>query len=112
MQLTPLFRPASIALIGASPNGTPGEVLANLQRIGSVAEIVPVNPNRSEVGGLRCHPSLTAAGRAVDVAAIMVKAARAPDALADCVRAGPEARWSSATGSPKRIRVDRRSRSS
>jgi acetate---CoA ligase (ADP-forming) len=88
MQLTPLFRPASIALIGASPNGTPGEVLANLQRIGSVAEIVPVNPNRSEVGGLRCHPSLTAAGRAVDVAAIMVKAARAPDALADCVRAG------------------------
>lgn len=88
MQLTPLFQPASIALIGASPNGTPGEVLANLQRIGSVAEIVPVNPNRSEVGGLRCHPSLTAAGRAVDVAAILVKAARAPDALADCVRAG------------------------
>ena len=88
MQLTPLFRPASVALIGASPNGTPGEVLANLQRIGSVAEIVPVNPNRSEVGGLRCHPSLTAAGRAVDVAAILVKAARAPDALADCVRAG------------------------
>ena len=88
MQLTPLFRPATIALIGASPNGTPGEVLANLQRIGSVTEIVPVNPNRSEVGGLRCHPSLTAAGRAVDVAAILVKAARAPDALADCVRAG------------------------
>lgn len=88
MDLTPLLRPTSIGLVGASPDGTPAEVLANLRRIGFAGRIVAVNPRRDRVDGLPCHPTLAAAGAAVDVAAIMVKASRVPGALRDCVAAG------------------------
>jgi acyl-CoA synthetase (NDP forming) len=92
IDLGPLLRPASVALVGASPRGTPAEVLGNLRRTGFAGRLVAVNPGRSEVDGLPCHPSLVAAkgdgGEPVDVAAIMVKAARVPDALRDCIAAG------------------------
>lgn len=92
IDLGPLLRPASVALVGASPRGTPAEVLGNLRRTGFAGRLVAVNPGRSEVDGLPCHPSLVSAkvdgGEPVDVAAIMVKAARVPDALRDCIAAG------------------------
>ncbi len=86
--LSALFRPTSIAIVGASPNGTPAEVLANLERIGSPAEIVLVNPRRDRIGQRPCHPSLAASGRVVDVAAICVRADRVVAALEDAAAAG------------------------
>jgi acyl-CoA synthetase (NDP forming) len=87
-RLSPLFRPEAIAIIGASPKGTPAEVLANLDRIGFPGEIVLVNPGRAEIAGRVCYPSLQASGVGVDLAAICVKAERVPAALTDAVAAG------------------------
>lgn len=87
-RLSCLFDPRSVAIIGASPNGTPAEVLCNLERMGFAGDIVLVNPSRSSVGSRPCHASLSASGRPVDVAAICVRAHRVADALRDAVAAG------------------------
>ncbi len=87
-RLSCLFDPQSVAIIGASPNGTPAEVLSNLERMGFMGDIVLVNPSRSSIGDRACHASLAASGKAVDVAAICVRADRAVDALRDAVAAG------------------------
>lgn len=87
-RLSPLFDPNSIAIVGASPKGTPAEVLSNLARVGFAGDIVLVNPTRTTVGERPCHPSLSESGKAVDVAAICVRAPRVPDALRDAVAAG------------------------
>lgn len=87
-RLACLFDPQSVAIVGASPNGTPAEVLSNLERMGFTGDIVLVNPLRSSIGDRPCHASLAASGKAVDVAAICVRASRAVDALRDAVAAG------------------------
>lgn len=87
-RLEPLFRPRSIAVIGASESGTSAEILGNLERTGFDGGVVCVNPRRETIFGRPCHPTLAAVGRPVDVAAIAVKASRVPDALVDCVVAG------------------------
>ena len=50
MRLDPLFRPESIAVIGASDKPTPGRrIIASLERIGFAGRIFPVNPNYPSV---------------------------------------------------------------
>ncbi|WP_170134956.1 acetate--CoA ligase family protein [Acuticoccus kandeliae] len=88
MNLTPLLRPARVAIVGASPTGTPADILANLTTMGFDGEIVLVNPRRSEIAGRPCHPTLAAAGAPVDVAAIALRADRVADALREAVAAG------------------------
>ena len=87
-RLSCLFDPQSVAIIGASPKGTPAEVLSNLERMGFTGDIVLVNPSRSSIGNRPCHASLAASGKAVDVAASCVRADRAVHALRDAVAAG------------------------
>src|SRR5580704_8354684 len=58
MRLDPLFRPESIAVIGASDKPTPGRrIIASLERIGFAGRIFPVNPNYPSVLNRPCYAS-------------------------------------------------------
>ncbi|MBM4416630.1 MAG: GNAT family N-acetyltransferase, partial [Chloroflexi bacterium] len=91
--LVPLFRPASVALIGASR--TPGSigrtVLERLLAAGFAGAIYPVNPSAHAVGGIRAYPAVTAIPDAVDLAVIAVPAAAVPAVVDDCATKGVRA---------------------
>lgn len=84
--LEKLFRPTSVALIGASETaGSLGTVvLANLREAGFEGEVVLVNPKYEALGGAPCYPSMSAAGKSVDLAIVVAPAAAVPDIIADC----------------------------
>lgn len=88
--LDAFFAPRSIAIVGAS--ATPGKIgalpLRYLLDHGYAGEILPINPAREEVQGLRAWPSLQAVGHAVDLAIIALPAAQVEAALDDAVAAG------------------------
>jgi acyl-CoA synthetase (NDP forming) len=60
LDLHPLIEARSIAVLGASadPQKVGGRPIAYLQRMGFSGRIVPINPNRTEIGGLVCAPSI------------------------------------------------------
>ncbi len=78
--LTRLFEPQSVAVIGASKSeGKVGNaVLKNLLSSNYGGEIVPVNPREEEIEGLKCYPSLSDYGP-VDVAVVAIPARFVPD---------------------------------
>lgn len=88
--LTPLLRPSSIALIGASATrdiipGLPQRILA---QHGYDGTIYPVNPKYGEIDGLRCYPGIQSVPGPVDIALITVNAARVAGIVDECGRAG------------------------
>lgn len=83
-----LFKPASIAVVGASAQpDKPGHVILRHLKQGSF-RLYPVNPNREEILGLRCFPSVSALPEVVDVAVLSVTANLTLEAVKDCVRSG------------------------
>src|SRR5713226_3358414 len=73
MRLDALFRPKSIAVIGASEKPTIGRrLIASLERIGFQGAVFPINPNYSTVLGRRCYPSIADAPEVPEVAAFCV----------------------------------------
>ncbi len=83
------FRPASIAVIGASSrdDSLGGQIITNLL-YGYKEAIYPVNPNYKEIKGLRCYPTVDAIPASVDLAIVIVPAPAVPEALAACSRKG------------------------
>lgn len=82
-----LLRPRSIAIVGASADesGHAGRTVANLVRTGYKGAIYPVNPTRTEIAGLPCHPSINAIDDTVDCAYVMLRADRVLHAVEECV---------------------------
>src|SRR4026207_2091486 len=84
--LDAFFRPASVAVVGAS--ATPGSVGSILMRtllenpFGGV--VYPVNPKRQAVHGVCCYPSLREAPGPVDLAVIATPAPTAGGAARAC----------------------------
>ena len=60
MKLDAIFRPRSVAVVGASR--TPGKVgyilTKNMIESGYGGEIYPINPNAEEILGYKCYPSV------------------------------------------------------
>ncbi len=85
MNLTPLLRPRSIAVIGASdvPARIGGTAIDLLQRAGFAA-IYPVNPKRATVQGLACYPDIESVPEVVDLAIIAVSADATREQLERC----------------------------
>ncbi len=85
-----LFRPAAVALIGASgdPDKNTGRPQRFLRQHGFAGAVYPINPGRHEVQGVPAYPSVADAPRPVDHALVMVPAAKVPGAIEECVRAG------------------------
>ncbi len=90
IDLTRLFTPQSIAIIGASSNDTSisGQPLRLMLEAGYAGKIYPVNPKRDEVQGVKAYPSAQAIPGPCDVALVAVSAAQVPQALRDCGKAG------------------------
>jgi len=81
MQLEELFRPKSIAVVGASDKPTIGRrLIASLDCIGFTGPIFPINPNYSTVSGRRCYSSIAELPEAPDLALFCVGHARVLDA--------------------------------
>ena len=74
MSLEPLFRPRSVAVVGASrrPRSIGYEVVANLLRSGFVGPVYPINPHADSVHSVPAWPSLEAVPGPVDLAVITV----------------------------------------
>jgi acyl-CoA synthetase (NDP forming) len=84
-----MFRPSSIAIIGASkdPTSLSGRPLDILLQHRYDGRLYPVNPNRSEVGGRPTWPSIKAVPEAVDLVVVAVRASLVLDVLRDCADA-------------------------
>ena len=93
LNLDAMFRPRSIALIGASSNLTKlsGRPLRFLKEYGYPGKIYPINPNYPEIAGLKCYPSVGAIPDEVDLAVVGMAAAGVPAAVQECAAKGVKA---------------------
>jgi acyl-CoA synthetase (NDP forming) len=91
--LDPLFRPRSVAIVGASAreHAIGHCVIANLQAFGFRGQIYPVHPTATQIRGLPAYPSLKAIPGPVDVAHIVIPSALVPQAMAECGAKGVKA---------------------
>lgn len=83
LNLDKLFRPESVALIGASDQaGTVGSVvMRNLRAGGFRGAVLPVNPSHSKVCGELAYPEVAALPLAPDLGVICTPAATVPDII-------------------------------
>ncbi|MCL6565853.1 MAG: acetate--CoA ligase family protein [Acidobacteriia bacterium] len=84
--LDPIFRPRSVAVIGAStaPKALGRQILENILNYRFCGPVYPVNPKTSELLGLRCFPSVQAIPDAVDLAVVVVPRPAVPGVIAEC----------------------------
>jgi len=101
-RLSSLFKPALLAVVGASEKPGPGlQVIENLQVLGFEGDIIPVNPKYENVLGLKCFPSLTAvkeAGFSVDMVAILLGKNNVLPVVKEAAATGIKAAWAFAAG--------------
>lgn len=84
--LDAMFRPRSVAVIGASsnPNKVGGRPLQFLKQAGFTGGIYPVNPGAGEIQGLRSYKSVTEIAGPVDHAIVAVAPREVLPALKQC----------------------------
>lgn len=80
----PLFRPRSMAVLGASATGSSfgNEVIRHSRAFGFSGDIIPIHPKAQAVEGLATRGSLSALARPVDFAYVAIGAEAAIEALA------------------------------
>ncbi len=88
--LDAIFRPQSVAVIGATPReATVGRtVLANLIAPGFAGQVHAVNPKHTEILGRPCYPAIAQVPAPVDLAVITTPAATVPGLVGECAAAG------------------------
>jgi acetyltransferase len=88
--LEAVFRPASVALIGASerPGSVGAVVLANLIAAGFAGDIHPVNPKYDSVLGRRCWRRIADLPASPDLAIVMTPPAAVATAIGDLAARG------------------------
>jgi acyl-CoA synthetase (NDP forming) len=91
--LAPLFRPASIAIIGASTDATKlGTIpLVHMKTSGFKGALYPINPRAPAVQEVPAYPNVAAVPGAVDLAIIAVPEAHVAQAMRDCAAKGVRA---------------------
>jgi acyl-CoA synthetase (NDP forming) len=91
--LTPLFAPRSVAVLGASsdPTRISGRPLAYMKAQGFQGALYPINPNRSEVQGLKAYPSVGELPETPDVAIVAVAASIAENSITELAQRGVKA---------------------
>jgi acyl-CoA synthetase (NDP forming) len=90
--LDPLFRPRSVAIIGASSDPTRiGGRPVRFSKYAFKGAILPVNPNQKEIQGLPAYASIKDAPGEIDQAVIAVPAKAAMQAVDDCIAKGVKA---------------------
>ena len=88
--LDAFFRPASVAVVGASvAPGSVGSILMhNLLQTPFGGVVYPINPKRKAVHGVFCYPSLMDTPEVVDLAVIATPAATVPAMIEQCAQRG------------------------
>lgn len=89
-QLSALFEPRSVALIGASadPRSISARPLRLLKQHGYAGGLYPVNPKYDELLGFRVYPTISAVPGPVDLALVVVPAPIVAEVLEECAAAG------------------------
>ncbi|MBI2910415.1 MAG: CoA-binding protein [Chloroflexi bacterium] len=88
--LTPLFYPGSLALIGASSDDSKfgGRFLRSLLQFGFRGRLHIVNPRESEILGMKTYPSILDVPDQIDLVGITVPAPAVPQVLEQCLAKG------------------------
>jgi len=88
-----LFRPRSVAVIGASetPRSVGATVLSNLTGGKFGGAIMPVNPNHRELGGLQVYPTVASLPEVPELAVICTPPAVVPDLIGELGARGTKA---------------------
>ena len=89
-ELDYIFKPKSIAVIGASDTFRKWgfSMVERPLRTGFKGAIYPINPRKDEILGLRTYPSVSAVPGPIDLAVITTPAATVPGVMRDCVDKG------------------------
>jgi acyl-CoA synthetase (NDP forming) len=88
-----LFKPRSIAIVGASATESKigGRPVDYLKRFGYRGRVIPINPKASEIQGLPAFPNLSAVGTPIDLAVFAVPESALEASVEDAIRAGVRA---------------------
>ena len=88
--LDSLFRPKSVAIIGASTKDLSigNRVIKNLVDFEFKGPIYPVNPKADEVRGIKAYKSITDCPDGIDVVHMVIPAKFVPQAVEDCGKKG------------------------
>lgn len=113
LPLDQLFRPRSIAVVGASSSGGGPGFIGGMQAMGFAGPIYPVNPKATEIAGLKCYPSLYDCPTDVDYVISSVPARVAPELVEGAIAKNARlihffTAGFSETGDPERIELERR----
>ncbi|MCE1254149.1 MAG: acetate--CoA ligase family protein [Anaerolineae bacterium] len=89
-QLEYFFKPASVALIGASsnPSKLSHGILINMLQSGYQGKVYPVNPGSKEIAGLTCYPDIESLPGPVDLGVVVLPAPRVLESLKACGQKG------------------------
>src|SRR6185369_8156100 len=68
-----------------------GEILHNLLSFGFKGPVYPVNPSATVIEGVECYPSIESVPGGVDLAVIVVPAAKVVEVAIACARKGVKA---------------------
>ncbi len=96
--LDKLLRPASVAIVGASEEGSGGRIMDALRLSGYRGGLFAVNPNRATVRGMPCYPRIQDIPNPVDCAYVATPAGTVLSVLDDLRAAGVGAAIVYATG--------------
>ena len=88
--LNRLFRPRSVAVIGASPKrgNSRNSIVRTILKHGFVGKVYPVNPSHPEIEGLKAYPSIDALPEVPDLALVITPAETVPDIIEECGKKG------------------------
>jgi acetyltransferase len=90
MNLQPLFKPKTMAVIGVSSTNDrhPANVIYNKNAHRYPIKVFPVNPRGGVFQNEELFTSVSALPQKIDLAVIAVRAEYVPDILAECIKAG------------------------
>lgn len=89
-KISSLLRPRSIAVVGATQDTTKiiNTLMSSLMECGYLGKIFPVNPRYTEIGGLRCYPSLADVPDDIEHCIIAVPQEHVLNVIRDCRKKG------------------------
>jgi acetate---CoA ligase (ADP-forming) len=91
--LTPIFKPQSVAVIGAStaPGKLGHDILANLKNGGFSGSLYPINPKANEILGLKVYKAIGDTPTAPELAVVVIPAKSVAPTLEQCAEKGVKA---------------------
>ncbi|MBW1709043.1 MAG: CoA-binding protein [Deltaproteobacteria bacterium] len=85
--LEAIFKPRSVAIVGASnnPRRWGNETMRNMLTGRYRHKLYPINPSEDEVLGVKCYPSLSNVPGKIDLAIIVINASLVPEVIQECI---------------------------